>query len=265
MPGSRSNLDYLLRISSVGINKDFYPGDYEVEFASTNIDSAITYTNQVETIPVNYSVKEVSAGIPIPIVTFLAEQPATQNLQWDPGEEIVFFKPGSKGTIQDTLTWGLIVTDILEDTTLTPVIPTDGDVLFVATDRPFNSEDQFVIETEGATVDKQEAALNMNNIYVVPNPYVGYNELEPTNKLPGQSRGERRIYFENLPSTCTIRIYSLAGDPITTLHHDVAQENAREYWNLLNDDGFSVSYGVYIAHIEAPSVGEKIIKFALIK
>jgi len=137
--------------------------------------------------------------------------------------------------------------------------------LFIATDRPFNKEDQFAIETEGAKIDIGKAASKMDNIYVVPNHYVGYNELEPTNKLPGQSRGERRIYFENLPSICTIRIYSLAGDPVTTLYHDVPQENAREYWNLLNEDGFSVSYGVYIAHIEAPGIGEKIIKFALIK
>lgn len=265
LPGSKSNLDYNLRLSSVGINKEFYPGDYEVEFASTNIDSAITYTTQVIKIPVNYSVKEVSTGVPIKIITFLAEQPATQNLQWDPGEEIVFFKPGAKGTIQDTLTWGLVVTDILEDSTVIPIIPTDGDVLFVATDRPFNKEDQFAIETEGAKIDIGKAASKMDNIYVVPNPYVGYNELEPTNKLPGQSRGERRIYFENLPSNCTIRIYSLAGDPVTTLYHNVPQENAREYWNLLNEDGFSVSYGVYIAHIEAQGIGEKIIKFALIK
>ena len=39
----------------------------------------------------------------------------------------------------------------------------------------------------------------------------------------------------------------------------------REFWNLLNRDGFGVAYGIYIAHIDAPGVGEKILKFALIK
>jgi hypothetical protein len=73
------------------------------------------------------------------------------------------------------------------------------------------------------------------------------------------------VYFENLPSRCTIRIYSLSGDPVRTLEHDSGIANGREYWNLLNRDGFSVSYGLYIAHIDAPGVGEKIIKFALIK
>ena len=82
---------------------------------------------------------------------------------------------------------------------------------------------------------------------------------------PGATRGERRIYFEHLPSLCTIRIFTINGDLVQTLVHDVGMQNAREYWNLLNRDGFSVAYGVYIAHIDAPGVGEKILKFALIK
>jgi hypothetical protein len=105
----------------------------------------------------------------------------------------------------------------------------------------------------------------MNNIYVVPNPYIGYSEIEPTNRLPGTTRGERRIYFENLPRQCTIRIFTLSGNPVVTLYHDSGVDNGREFWNLLNEDGFSVAYGIYIAHIEAPNVGETIIKFALIK
>lgn len=265
MEGSKTNLVYTIGKSLIGIKKEFYPGAYELEFASTNIDSAVTYTTAVVTIPVNYSVREVSTGVPIPIITYLAEQASTKNLQWDPGEQIVLFKPYSEGTIQDTLTWGITISDILEDSTETPIIPTDGDILYIATNRPFDNMDKFSIETIGAEVSNAKASASMNNIYVVPNPYVGYNELEPTNKLPGQTRGERRIYFENLPSKCTIRIFTLAGDPVAVLEHDVWQENGREYWNLLNEDGFSVSYGVYIAHIDAPEVGEKIIKFAIIK
>ncbi|MBU0474667.1 MAG: hypothetical protein KKF62_10945 [Bacteroidetes bacterium] len=265
LDGSKTNLKFSVGKSLIGVNKEFYPGKYEITFSSTNIDSAVTYTTSLITIPVNYSVKEISTGVPIPIITFLSEVPSTKNVQWDPGEQIVFFKPYSAGTIQDTLTWGVVITDNLDDSTAIPVIPTDGDILFIETYRPFKNNDKFAIETIGADVSKVKASANMDNIYVVPNPYVGYNEIEPTNKLPGQTRGERRIYFENLPSQCTIRIYSLSGDPVKVLEHDVFQENAREYWNLLNEDGFSVSYGVYIAHIDAPGVGEKIIKFAIIK
>jgi hypothetical protein len=114
-------------------------------------------------------------------------------------------------------------------------------------------------------MDLQLAGSRMDQIYVVPNPYVGFSVIEPTNWLPGATRGERRIYFENLPSHCAIRIFTINGDLVQTLQHDTGMENAREYWNLLNRDGFSVAYGVYVAHIDAPGVGEKILKFALIK
>jgi hypothetical protein len=105
----------------------------------------------------------------------------------------------------------------------------------------------------------------MDNIYVVPNPYVGYSTIEPTNRLPGDTRGERRIYFENLPQRCTIRIFTINGDLVQIIEHDTGVDNAREYWNLLNRDGFGVAYGIYVAHLDAPGVGEKVLKFALIK
>jgi hypothetical protein len=64
---------------------------------------------------------------------------------------------------------------------------------------------------------------------------------------------------------CTIRIYTLSGELVSTLEHEAGADNGREFWNLLNKDGFSVAYGVYLAHIDAPGIGEKLIKFALIK
>jgi hypothetical protein len=64
---------------------------------------------------------------------------------------------------------------------------------------------------------------------------------------------------------CTIRIFTLSGELVNELEHETGFDNGREYWNLLNKDGFSVAYGVYIAHIDAPGVGEKLIKLAIIK
>ncbi|MFN4111862.1 MAG: hypothetical protein ACK4G1_06265, partial [Ignavibacteria bacterium] len=109
------------------------------------------------------------------------------------------------------------------------------------------------------------AKSRLDNIIVVPNPYVVVNDIEPTNKLPGQNRGERRIYFENLPPECTIRIFTLAGELVQTIYHSSSLENGREFWNLLNRDGFGVAYGIYFAHIDAPGIGEKLLKFAIIK
>jgi hypothetical protein len=36
-------------------------------------------------------------------------------------------------------------------------------------------------------------------------------------------------------------------------------------WNLLTRDNLSVSYGIYIYHVDAPGIGEKVGKFAVIK
>ncbi|MGB6122476.1 MAG: hypothetical protein WBG80_11245, partial [Bacteroidota bacterium] len=259
-----SNLEYTARLQSVTSRKFRYPADYTVSFSAQDIDSAITFSGGIVKIAVNYSVKEVTYGVPQPILTFLNENSATRDQKWDPGEEIALFSPTATGLPTDTLTWGIVITKPA-DTTVTPILPTDGDVLFIGTSRPFDARDRYTLRTESGRVSADLASSSMSNIYVVPNPYVGVNELEPTFRLPGENRGERRIYFENLPMRCTIRIFSLNGDHVQTLEHDSNMENGREFWNLLNRDGFGVAYGVYMAHIEAPDIGETIIKFALIK
>lgn len=259
-----TNFQYIAKLSTVGQYKALYPGDYTITFSSQLIDTAIVNNAGVKRVPVNYSVSEISTGMPRKIITFLNEKLATKDNLWQPGEDIIFFKPGSRGVISDTLTW-MVTPYAPLDSTITPIIPTDGDVLLIKTKRPFEVTDKYILTTKSGKVSNEVAKSSMDNIYVVPNPYVGLNDIEPTTKLPGQQRGERRIYFENLPSRCTIRIFTLSGDPVTTLEHDSGTSNAREFWNLLNRDGFAVSYGIYIAHIDAPGIGEKLIKFAIIK
>jgi hypothetical protein len=123
----------------------------------------------------------------------------------------------------------------------------------------------FTLQTVGGRVDNAVAAGRLDSIYVVPNPYVAYNVIEPTNRLQSEARGERRLYFENLPAQCTIRIFTVNGDLVQTLERNSGADNGREFWNLLNRDGFSVAYGIYVAHIDAPGIGEKVVKFAIIK
>ena len=259
-----SNYRYFAKLTSIGTRKRLWPADYEIRFSSANIDTALVQSGGLIRVPVRYTVRDVTTGSPQRIQTFLAENTATRDQQWSPGEEIVLFKPGATGLSTDTTTWGIIITKPA-DSSVVPKLPGDGDVLLIASRRPFNTADRFTLKTESARVDNAIASSVMDNIYVVPNPYVGLSEIEPTNRLPGATRGERRIYFEHLPSRCTIRIFTINGDLVQTLEHEAGIDNAREFWNLLNRDGFSVAYGVYIAHIDAPGIGEKTLKFALIK
>jgi hypothetical protein len=262
-----SNFDYVMRPTLVGSRRALYPADYTIEFSSHYIDTAlIRQSGPVFKHAVKYSVKKVTPNEPPErILTLLSEIiPATRDTQWTPGEEIVLFKPGAKGVGTDTTTWGIIV-QRPADITKTPIFPTDGDVLFLATSRPFSNKDAYHLQTHAGRVDTRLASSMLDNVYVVPNPYVGINDLEPANRLPSAARGERRIYFEHLPPQCTIRIFTLSGDHVVTITHDSGVQNGREFWNLLNRDGFSIAYGVYIAHIDAPGIGEKILKFAVIK
>jgi hypothetical protein len=258
------NYVFQSKITTLGSRKRLWPADYEIRFSSREIDTALTQSGGLIRIPVRYSVFDVTTGTPQRILTFLTENSATKDRQWSPGEEIVLFKPGATGLTTDTTTWGIVISKPADTTNISHA-PGDGDVLFIASRRPYTTSDRYTLKTDAATVSSEKATSLMDQIYVVPNPYVGLSEIEPTNRLPGATRGERRIYFEHLPSLCTIRIFTINGDLVQTLVHDVGMQNAREYWNLLNRDGFSVAYGVYIAHIDAPGVGEKILKFALIK
>jgi hypothetical protein len=262
----KTNLPFTASIASVGTRKMAYPGDYEIRFSSHTIDTALTINNlnKYVRIPVTYSVTLVSEGVPQPIFTYLIQPKVTRDSMWQPGEEIGLFTPGSKGALSDTLTWGVIVSNPA-DSTVAPILPTDGDVLFIGTSRPFDNRDEYLLTTRSGRMDTEVAASGLDKVYVVPNPYVGYNVIEPNTRLSGQNRGERRIYFENLPPQCTIRIFTLNGDLVQTIQRDAGVTAGHEFWNLLNRDGFSVAYGVYFAHIDAPGIGEKIIKFAIIK
>ncbi len=237
-----------------------YPADYEISFSSQRIDTAIVQIgSKALRLKVNYKVFNITDNIPV--LTVLLDK--NKDSLWTSGEEILLLKPGSSGSSKD-VNWSVNVYQD-PDSLVVPKTPTDGDVLFVTTTRPFNENDKFTFKTNTPTFKSELAKSGLDNIIVVPNPYVGYNDIEPTNKLPGQTRGERRIYFEHLPPLCTIRIYTVAGEHVQTIEHNANLDNGREFWNLLNKDGFSVAYGIYLAHIDAPGLGEKLLKFVIIK
>jgi hypothetical protein len=68
-----------------------------------------------------------------------------------------------------------------------------------------------------------------------------------------------------LPARCTIRIYTISGHLVDTIEHDSSLADGQAPWDLVSRDGMNVAYGVYIFHVEAPGLGEKIGRFALIK
>ena len=49
------------------------------------------------------------------------------------------------------------------------------------------------------------------------------------------------------------------------MEHREAFTDGEEPWDLVTEDGTNISYGVYVFHVEAPGIGEKIGRFAVIK
>jgi hypothetical protein len=96
-------------------------------------------------------------------------------------------------------------------------------------------------------------------IRAVPNPYYAYSQYE-------SDKVDNRIYITNLPSKCTVSIYSLSGSLIRRFTRDVsnvANQNEQTYqeWDLKNQFGLPIASGTYLIHIDAGSLGEKTIKW----
>ena len=100
--------------------------------------------------------------------------------------------------------------------------------------------------------------VNTFDIYVVPNPYI-FND-------PDRSFGINdpyRIEFRSLPESCTIRIYTLSGDLISTIEHEpdrFGNLSGSAVWNQKSDSGLQVAPGLYIYHIESrvPGVNSRL-------
>jgi hypothetical protein len=145
------------------------------------------------------------------------------------------------------------------------VEPGEGDVLRIANRKPFAEGDYFQFTTSEATIDEDLAKDELEDIKVVPNPYLAYSLYEPQISNALEGRGERMIKFINLPQKCTIRIFNIRGETIQTLKHDTNTSDGDLNWDLRTKDGLDLAYGVYVYHVEAPGIGEKTGKFAIVK
>ena len=128
----------------------------------------------------------------------------------------------------------------------------------------------------------------MDNIYVVPNPYVGHSMFDGKRKDDVTYEKSRRLWFVNLPENCTIKIYTLAGDLVDTVHHhgDEAQDvisiskalnidsefksdfsaTGIEPWDLLSGNNQIIAPGVYLFSVKDSKSGDiKVGKFVIIK
>jgi len=100
--------------------------------------------------------------------------------------------------------------------------------------------------------DQNSAQGALAKINIVPNPYYGHSAYEKT-------RIDNVIKIINLPVKCKIRIYTLAGTLIRTIEKDNDQTYIN--WDLKNSANVTIASGLYIFHVDAPGIGERILKW----
>jgi hypothetical protein len=129
----------------------------------------------------------------------------------------------------------------------------DGNAFTLVPNRPNTVNDVFryTVTAPAGGVDLEK--FSADKVGVFPNPYYAFNAAE-TNRF------QRFVTFNNLPPVAKIRIFNLAGQLVRTLDKNEPSQFYR--WNLMNQAGFPVASGMYIAHLELtlPSDGSTVTK-----
>ncbi len=240
-----------------GVPSKKYPADYEIRFFDEPVDSSSQPTKGY--IKANFEIWEVSEGmIPEKRKMIILELPSSSDSLWTSGERVIILQD----SVTSSASWEFTMDYTSGQDTIPPLA---GDSYYIATTRPFTELDVFEFSTQSSFIDNRMAKAELDNISAVPNPYVVTNAIESADIQNRTERGPRRMYFNHLPEVCTIRIYTLSGELVETLEHNSTMDDGKEYWDLTTKDNFPIAYGVYIYHVDAGELGEKIGRFGVIK
>jgi hypothetical protein len=239
------------------------PHEYRIEIGEAGCDTSTEFSG-FASVPVNFSVFNSMTNEEI---GFAFEEKdgddgsfTAYTVRLSSKDKIIFLEKDENEILIPT--WQIELSKVGADSAT--VNPSSGDVLDIKLTRPFLSHDVFEFQTKSASVDNDQAKTELDNIKVVPNPYVVSNSWEPQNPY-STGRGPRELHFTHLPSKCTIRIFNIRGQLIRILEHESSIWDGTAIWDMMSKDNLDISFGVYIYHIDAPGIGEHIGKFAVIK
>ncbi|MCB0732771.1 MAG: hypothetical protein KDC88_17240, partial [Ignavibacteriae bacterium] len=118
-----------------------------------------------------------------------------------------------------------------------------------------NDKYVFKIKKEKTEVEEKEQFEKIN---VFPNPLFAYNSA---GSYFGNNPDEPFVTFSHLPKTATLKIYTLSGNLIRELQKNNLSSAVQ--WDLQNEYGRRVGSGIYLAIIESPGIGQKVLKFSI--
>jgi hypothetical protein len=138
-----------------------------------------------------------------------------------------------------------------------------GDSLYIRLSGKTSPRAGDVVEfvAEGSAINYR---TDLSVVKVVPNPYLVRAGWDLDNDY-------QRVQFINLPTECTITIYTIAGDLVKTIPHVQPYRSGFEkttrgtaYWNLQTENSQKVSTGVYVFRVTSP-YGEVVGRFAIVR
>ena len=162
--------------------------------------------------------------------------------------------------------WYSVTAFGLPDITVLEIPDSSGRVRY---DTLYSENNESYIKSSAKQVDLSfSVSKKMNEVLVVPNPYrVDQDYTYENGGWEGRARdwseNRRMLKFIHLPPRCTIRVFTLAGDLVTTLKHDDPVKGEVS-WNLLSESNRALASGVYVFTVES-ELGRQIGKFVLIR
>ena len=103
-------------------------------------------------------------------------------------------------------------------------------------------------------------SVTLDNVYVVPNPYV---------RSAGWEVDGSKLRFVNVPEGAVVRIYDASGGYVDTIYpnkysYDPAKQQGSVDWDLKNAEGTDIVSGIYIYRLES-DLGEKTGRFIVVR
>jgi hypothetical protein len=265
LSNSQSNLVLRTRISRTSTpanaERSNYPADYLIMFDDEVVDTSVSGVG-VPAIPTKFRIigmPKTGSEFPVDFRFFDTDDNQTISRNNEYIEILATTPSGGRSPV-----WRVTVDTVFGPKYENSIFPQEGDVFQIIINVPYNKNDVYRFTTDSSFIDlvKQNEDYN-EKPYVVPNPYLGMASFEQA-PYAQTGRGDRRIEFRGLPVNATVRIYTITGELVQTLHHDSGFQNYIA-WNMRSKDNLEIAPGLYIYHVEAPGEDDYIDKFAIIK
>ncbi len=125
----------------------------------------------------------------------------------------------------------------------------------------------FSTDSLAVEIQNTEVATNaLDLIRVVPNPYYAYSSYE-------RSQLDNRVKITNLPRNCAVSIYTIDGQLVRKFDRNANMDNTPGEklgttnpetsidWDLKNHKNIPIASGLYLIHVSAPGLGERVVKW----